>query len=194
VLIDSNSPIMFAGMALMMLVMMGGMLVSGWTIFRRHRRHDPNPSGPPTGRKATAGRLNAKAVAGVVEAGRPPPDTGVAKPSTPAKRARGEPHAGSRSLRDSPRAQEESDYGQRPRGLRCAPRLAQPFRSRVRSAPAAIHKAASTALRGHRPSLSCSSRKPKLTPARSASRSPRPFAISRSSATAASTSSGSRLA
>jgi hypothetical protein len=39
VLIDSNSPIMFAGMALMMLVMMGGMLISGWTIFRRHRRH-----------------------------------------------------------------------------------------------------------------------------------------------------------
>jgi hypothetical protein len=39
-----------------------------------------------------------------LEAGRPPPDTGVAKPSTPAKRARGEPHAASRSLRDSPRA------------------------------------------------------------------------------------------
>jgi hypothetical protein len=39
VLIDSNSPIMLAGMALMMLVMMGGMVVSGWTIFRRHRRH-----------------------------------------------------------------------------------------------------------------------------------------------------------
>ena len=43
--------------------------------------------------------------AGVWKLGRPPPDTGVAKPSTPAKRARGEPHAGSRSLRDSPRAQ-----------------------------------------------------------------------------------------
>jgi hypothetical protein len=35
---DSNSPIMLAGMALMMIVMMGGMLVGGWTIFRRHRR------------------------------------------------------------------------------------------------------------------------------------------------------------
>jgi hypothetical protein len=36
---DSNSPIMLAGMALMMIVMMGGLLVGGWTIFRRHRRH-----------------------------------------------------------------------------------------------------------------------------------------------------------
>jgi hypothetical protein len=39
VLIDSNSPIMLAGMALMMIVMMGGMFVAGWMIFRRHRRH-----------------------------------------------------------------------------------------------------------------------------------------------------------
>src|SRR5262245_16783364 len=34
-LMDSNSPIMLAGMA----VMMGGMLVTGWRSFRRHRRH-----------------------------------------------------------------------------------------------------------------------------------------------------------
>jgi len=38
-LMDSNSPIMLAGMALMMTVMMGGMLVTGWRSFRRHRRH-----------------------------------------------------------------------------------------------------------------------------------------------------------
>jgi hypothetical protein len=36
---DSNSSILLAGMALMMIVMVGGMLVGGWTIFRRHRRH-----------------------------------------------------------------------------------------------------------------------------------------------------------
>ncbi|HEV8560130.1 MAG TPA: hypothetical protein VGR06_27665 [Actinophytocola sp.] len=66
-LIDSNSPIMFAGMALMMLVMMGGMLVSGWTIFRRHRRHQTRTHWAADRRKATAGRVNAKAVAGVVE-------------------------------------------------------------------------------------------------------------------------------
>jgi hypothetical protein len=39
VLIDSNSLIMLAGMALMMTVMMGGLLFGGWTVFRRHRRH-----------------------------------------------------------------------------------------------------------------------------------------------------------
>jgi hypothetical protein len=44
VLMDSNSPIMLAGMALMMIVMMGGLLISGWTIYRRHRHSlDPHP-------------------------------------------------------------------------------------------------------------------------------------------------------
>jgi hypothetical protein len=36
---DSNSLIMLAGMTLMMIVMMGGLVLGGWTIFRRHRRH-----------------------------------------------------------------------------------------------------------------------------------------------------------
>jgi hypothetical protein len=36
---DSNSPITRAGVGLMMIVMMGGLLAGGWTIFRRHRRH-----------------------------------------------------------------------------------------------------------------------------------------------------------
>jgi hypothetical protein len=34
-----NSPILLAGMAHMVIVMMGGMLVGGWTIFHRRRRH-----------------------------------------------------------------------------------------------------------------------------------------------------------
>jgi hypothetical protein len=30
---------MLTGMTLMMIVMMGGLLFGGWTVFRRHRRH-----------------------------------------------------------------------------------------------------------------------------------------------------------
>jgi transposase len=60
----------------------------------------------------------------------------------------------------------------------------------VRPAPAAMHRAASSARCGHRPSLTSSSRNPMIIAARSASRSPRPSAISRSSAIAASMSSG----
>jgi hypothetical protein len=57
----------------------------------------------------------------------------------------------------------------------------------VMSAPAAMHPA------GHRPSLASWSWNARITPARSANKSLRPSAISRSSATAAPTSTGSRL-